>query len=298
MFRMIRGTLSAWRLLGQLKADVILLKGGYVCVPLAFAARMRGIPTVTHDSDAVPGLSNRIAARYARYHATGMPVEHYSYPQASARYTGVPVDARFVPYSTSERRFLREKFNIAPDAKVVLITGGSNGARRLNTWCVSLTSRLLRKYPDLHIIHILGATNADQKAHVDPSVAERLTYLLFTDELFHYSALADVIVTRAGATTMTEFAAQSKACVVVPHPNLSGGHQLKNAQVYTKHNAALVVQESQLRDSEKPLEAALVELLDDRTKRHDLGSQLHAMAPKGQPARTLAKLVIQAGSGH
>lgn len=291
--RLVRGFVQANRLMKHIKPDAALMKGGYVCVPVSLAARRNNVPIITHDSDALPGLSNRFAAQYSRYHATAMPAKYYSYPSSSVRVVGLPVDATFRPYTQSEQRFLKEKYNIPAASKVLLITGGSNGAQRLNEWCIKVLPDLLGSRPNLHVVHIYGAGNEHQYDTFDKKYMKRITRLGFTDELFHYSAIADVIITRAGATTLAEFAAQAKACIVVPNPDLTGGHQLKNAQVYKDLGSVVVVTENQLRQSEQALQEAVQDLLDDAAKRQKLGAHLHRTLPKKPAAKALAELLVE-----
>lgn len=297
LLRLLSGTLQSIILLRRLKADAALLKGGYVCVPVSIGAKLAKTPTITHDSDALPGLSNRFAARFARFHATAMPAKYYSYPKESIRAVGLPVDPRYQAPSKADRQGLVDKFGINKHAQIVLIIGGSNGARRLNSWCVSMFPELLELYPELHIIHLFGKNNEDQFGQLSPADLKRITLIDFTDELYNYSAIADVVITRAGATTIAEFAAQSKACILVPNPNLSGGHQLKNAAVYEDEQSVLVVQEKELGQSSKQLVSKTKILLDDTALRAKLANSLHKTLPHKPAAKALAELLTEVAKG-
>lgn len=287
LFRFIIGTVQSYFLIRRLKADALLLKGGFVCVPMAFAARLHHVPYITHDSDALPGLSNRIAARWARYHAVGMPAQYYSYPSETIRYVGVPVDSRFRAYSKAEQAILREKLGIPLDAPVLLVTGGSNGARRMNEGVIATLPALLKKYPKLYVLHQIGAGNEDQKKPL-----KRVHYFDFSHELFHMSAVADVVITRAGASAMADLGMQKKACIVVPNPFLTGGHQLHNARVYQEASAARIISEEELVDG-SILNAAVSELLDSRSLNQLLRLNLHGLLPKQPAAQALVELLIK-----
>lgn len=256
-------------------------------MPVSLAAHQHNVPYITHDSDALPGLSNRIAAKWARYHATAMPAQYYKYPKASVRVVGVPSDNRFRSYSQAEQAILREKYGIAPAAPVILVTGGSNGARRLNEAVIAMLPQLVAQYPDVHVLHQLGAGNEDQIDQLDEHTKAHTTFFDFTSELFHMSAIADVVITRAGASTVADFGTQGKACVIVPNPYLTGGHQLKNAQVYADAEAAVIVPETEL----DTLKATVTELLADPTKRALLSSNLHGLLPDKSPAAALSDLL-------
>jgi UDP-N-acetylglucosamine--N-acetylmuramyl-(pentapeptide) pyrophosphoryl-undecaprenol N-acetylglucosamine transferase len=288
-FRIMAGIVQAYFLLKKIKADAMLLKGGFVCVPVAIAGHRHNIPYITHDSDALPGLSNRFAARWARYHATAQPAQYYSYPEASVRVVGVPTDPRFRPYSPGETAILREKFGVPATALVILVTGGSNGARRLNEPIISLLPELIARYPNIYVLHQIGAGNQDQADQLPVDLQPHVQFFDFSDELFHMSAIADLIITRAGATTMADFSAQEKACIVVPNPYLTGGHQLKNAEVYADAQAAVIVQESEL--DKGALQAAVQSLLDDAEARQRIGHNLRALIPEKSAAAGLSDLL-------
>lgn len=257
------------------------------------AARAHGVPYITHDSDALPGLSNRIAARWARYHATGMPAQYYTYPSGSIRVVGVPTDIRYQAYSEAEQRILREKYDIPPKAHVILVTGGSNGARRLNEAVIKMLPRLCKTYPDLHLLHQIGAGNQDQVEQLDEDTKKHATFFDFSSELFHMSAIADVIIARAGASFIAEFAAQAKACIIVPNPYLTGGHQLKNAKVYADAKAAVIVDETKMLSDPDSLYNSVTILLNNPEKRAELSKNLHALAPNSNSAQALARLLIE-----
>ncbi len=287
VFRLGAGLIQSYFLIKRLKADSLLLKGGFVCVPVALAARAHKVPYVTHDSDALPGLSNRIAARWATYHATAMPAKYYSYPQESIRVVGVPTDSRFRPYSQAEQAILREKYAIASDAQVILITGGSNGARRLNETFLATLPKLTQNVPNLFVLHQLGAGNEDQIKLLATDTKSHTKFFDFTNELFHMSAIADIVITRAGATAMADLGIQGKACVVVPNPFLAGGHQLKNAQVYAEAEAAVIVPEGET----ETLYNAIEGLLQDPQRRAILAQNLHKLVPPKSAAISLAELL-------
>lgn len=295
-FKILAGLIQSYLLLKRLKPDAILLKGGFVCVPIALAARAHKVQYITHDSDALPGLSNRIAARWARYHATGMPAQYYAYPQATIRVVGVPTDMRYHAYSEAEQRILREKYDIGPKAQVILVTGGSNGARRLNEAVIKMLPKLIKNHPDIHVLHQIGAGNEDQLARLDEDSKKHAIFFDFSSELFHMSAISDIVIARAGASFIAEFAAQGKACIIVPNPYLTGGHQLKNAKVYADAGAAVIVNEAELQADPDSLYNSAAMLLNNPEKRELLSKNLHSLTPSENAATALAKLLIEISS--
>src|ERR1044072_5785682 len=122
---------SFW-LLGKVRPDVIFIKGGFVGVPVGLSAALRGIPYVTHDSDALPGLANRMIARWAKVHAVALPKEIYDYPPQKTVTVGVPISHQFKKLTAQEVTKERQQIGLGKAGKVLLVTGGGLGARNLN----------------------------------------------------------------------------------------------------------------------------------------------------------------------
>ncbi|MBI5906953.1 glycosyltransferase, partial [Candidatus Saccharibacteria bacterium] len=293
-FKVIAGILVSRRILKKLKPDVVFSKGGYVAVPVGIAAHWRHIPIVTHDSDATSGLANRIVGRWAIIHATGMPVENYSYPKDSVRYVGIPIDERIKPVSKAAQADFKRQLGFSADDLVLLVAGGGLGAKSLNEKLVSIAPSLFEANPKLRIIHLTGTKHeqevaANYTASLDSDLLQHVKVVGFTDEFYKYSGAADLVVTRAGATVMAEFAAQNKACIVVPSPFLAGGHQLKNAEALSRSGLAEVVA-----NDAKPgvLRTAIIDLLGSRLKRESLAKKLGGTA-HNDAAKRLAKILFE-----
>ncbi len=292
-FFVVIGTFQSYRLLKNLKPAVIFTPGGFVGVPVGIAASRRHIPFITHDLDAIPGLANRINARWAVAHAVALPPETYDYPPDKTFYVGVPVSEMYQPVTHQMQLEYRKGLKIEPDARVLCITGGGNGAERLNNAVAKIAPELLHHYPNLVILHIAGRKNeADlNKLYndlIDNQIRNRVIVKGFVDDLYRYSAAANVVVARAGATNMAEFALQHRPCIVVPNPALTGGHQLKNAQQLEKAGAIKVVSEN---DMEQQLLPSIRELFDFSAKREALGDALGKFA-KPEATKQLAELIL------
>lgn len=288
---------SFW-LLGRLKPTVVFIKGGFVGVPVGLAAALRGLPYVTHDSDALPGLANRLIAPWARVHAVALPKEVYAYTPQKTVTVGVPISHNFKRLSADEARQVRQRLHLDKAGKILLITGGGLGAKRLNDAAVTCMPELLERYPELWVVHLAGrlheATLRQQYAqYLSSDAAKRVVVKGFITNVYQYSAVADVIVTRAGGTSMAEFAAQAKPCVVVPNPLLAGGHQLKNASVLAERKAAKLVNEITLADDHRALMPALTELFDHPEKAKLLGRKLAELA-QPNASHLLAMLLLEA----
>lgn len=278
------GFFESLALLLSVRPDVVLLKGGFVGMPVGLAAALLRIPFVTHDSDAVPGLANRLVAKWARYHATGMPPAFYHYPKESMKYVGVLVSEKYVPVTTSLKRDYRKQLNIPDDAKVLMVTGGSLGAKVVNDAVKSRILELKKAIPDLYVIH---QTGQGKEYEIEDSKAWLDVQPLLKD-MHRYSGAADVIVTRAGANTLAEFGVQGKACIVVPNPLLTGGHQLVNAKELADNHAVVVVGEEELEDR---FSTEVTDLLNDTKRQKELADKL-AQLTKHNAAEELAEVLL------
>ena len=265
-------------------------KGGFVGVPVGIAAAWRHIPIVTHDSDAVPGLANRIVSRWAVLHATALPAEYYAYPSAKVLHVGVLVQRAYQPVTTEMERDCKLRLTLNPEEPLLLITGGSSGAEAINKAVSHFIATLLQNHSTLQIIHQVGKGKAGVYGNF---THERLKVLDFMKPMADYTAAADIIVTRAGANAMAEFGVQGKACIVVPSPHLTGGHQIKNAQILAEKGAAIVVNEDMLYDSQHGLFTAITSLLTNEKRRLELAATLKANTITDAAERLAAVLIEQ-----
>lgn len=296
VFYVAIGLLQSRRILKRLKPEVVFVKGGFVGVPVGLAAARLGIPYITHDSDAIPGLANRIIARKAALHAVALPEDVYSYPKSKTVSTGIPLRTEFVPVTTTLQKKYRKKIGVPEDCKLLFVIGGGLGSQRINAAVANAVPRLLVEFPNLIVVHAVGRANQDGMSErykaLSTSEQGRVQVKSYIDDVYLYSGAADVVITRAGATNLAEFALQGKACVVVPSPFLAGGHQLKNAQYLEEQGAVVVVDENELLSSGGSyLGDRVCELLLDERKRQDLQEGFSLFA-KPEAADQLARLII------
>jgi UDP-N-acetylglucosamine--N-acetylmuramyl-(pentapeptide) pyrophosphoryl-undecaprenol N-acetylglucosamine transferase len=289
------GFFQALRVLKKIKPDAVFVKGGFVGVPVGLAASRLQIPFITHDSDALPGLANRIVSRWATEHAVGMPVEFYRYPKDHTHFVGIPLTKEFTEGKVTKVS-ARQKLDIPSGATVVFFTGGGLGAQRLNDAVLALAGKLLDD-KKMYLLHQVGARNEItiaakyEQAHVDVS---RVRIGGYITNMWDYYAAADIVVTRAGATNMAECAALSKPTILVPNPFLTGGHQLKNAEHLLALNAVKVVEETHLLDeNESGLSATIFDLLAHPEEQKKLAETFHSLS-KNDAATQLAALLLQA----
>lgn len=273
-FKFTIGIIQSYFLIRRLSPDIVFTKGGYVCAPVGIACGFRRVPYITHDSDAMVSLAHRIISKKAVFHLTAMPVEFYEqYNKGKTRQVGIPVRAEYVQISENEKSKVKEELKFEKSSKILLVVGGGLGAKNINTAVISGSTELLSD-PSLVIVHITGHKLYDdviteyREQNVDD---KRVVCLPFTNKLYKYSSVADVVISRAGATNMAELSAQAKACIIVPNPVLAGGHQLKNAEVFEKSNSAIIVHENELSSL---LVRTTIGLINDKQKQKQLSANL------------------------
>jgi UDP-N-acetylglucosamine--N-acetylmuramyl-(pentapeptide) pyrophosphoryl-undecaprenol N-acetylglucosamine transferase len=272
------------------RPDVVFTKGGYVCLPVGMAARVLKIPLVIHDSDAHPGLTNRILSRWATSIGTGAPLEYYHYPKSKSKYTGIPINASFKPYTKAQQWDAKREWGINPDKPLIVVTGGGLGALRLNNTVVSVSKKLLKS---ASIILLSGVAQYDELKARLPKNNENFQLHAFTSEMPQLLGAADIVITRAGATTILELVALAKPTILVPNAALTGGHQIKNAAVYEDAKAAIVLVEDDMIDTPEMLLRAVDGLLSNPEETQAMARRFAAFA-KPDAAKDMAKMILAA----
>jgi UDP-N-acetylglucosamine--N-acetylmuramyl-(pentapeptide) pyrophosphoryl-undecaprenol N-acetylglucosamine transferase len=296
-FFVVIGTYQSWRLMRHIRPSVVFSRGGFVSVPVTIGARLRGVPYITHDSDLIPSLANRLIAPWAKLHAVAYSEELYPYPADKTVTTGIPLNKYFKPVTSELQKKYRDELGIPSKSKLVFIIGGGLGSQEVNSAVADAVPHLLEDFQDLYVIHAAGRNNqAELQSKYDGSVTDadrqRLQVHNFISDVYRYSGAADIIVTRAGATNLAEFAMQGKACIVIPSSFLAGGHQLKNAEYLAEQGAALVLGTDDLIADPNRLARCITDLLQEPAKRKKLQTEFAKLA---QPNAThqIAKLILE-----
>lgn len=269
-FRFLKGLVDAWIILRKYRPQVIFLKGGFVSVPVGFVARFQKIPYITHDSDAIPGLANRLTAKHAKYNLTALPSDLYPYNPSKTKQVGIPLLSTFKHVTDTTSDASKIELGYKKTDKIILSVGGGLGAQKINTALTASAKQILSDDPSINIIHITGkklfaGTKDLYESHINDEEMKRIKLIDFTTELYKYSEAADIVITRAGATNLAEFGVQAKTCIVVPAPHLTGGQQLHNAEVLKNKNAAIILEESSLIDLPNKVKQ-LLEMKSDEFK--------------------------------
>lgn len=273
------------------RPDVIFTKGGFVCLPVGVAAKLLKIPLVIHDSDAHPGLTNRVLAKWATKIATGAPLKFYPYPKEISQYVGIPIKHEYVPFSEEKKREIKARLGFDPKRPLVVVTGGGLGARRINDAVAKCLDDLLNL---TQVTLISGNDQYDEMRATTPEGDPRFQLHAFISEgMADMLGAADVVVTRAGATTILELAALAKPAVLIPNGYLTGGHQLKNAAAYAENGAVEVINESEIEATPQVLVDTLTSLLTNPAKLKQMSKTFHAFA-KPHAASDMAEMILSA----
>ena len=229
----LRAPLDCRRILARRAPDVVLGGGGYVAGPMVLAAATRGIPAALMEADAHLGLANRLAAPFARRVFLAFPVPGRG--GAKYRVTGRPIPARSRPAPREEARRL---FELPAEGPVLLVFGGSQGARSVNELAVSSFAAA-----GPAVLHLAGERDYEALRGRVSRVGYRL--LPYTDAFGAALAAADLVLSRAGGSVF-ELAAAGKPAVLVPYPAATGDHQTKNARHFAAGGGAVLVPEAEL----------------------------------------------------
>lgn len=223
--------------------DVVFSKGGYGSAPVVFTSWLYHIPVLIHESDAIPGLANRFGAKLAKRIALSFSSTKKYFPSRKTAVIGNPVRQELTQGSREEGR---EIFALKSDKPIILLMGGSQGAKAINEILFKLLSKLLEKY---EIIHICGQKNYEKcKERVGLPLPK--TYHLYPfleeEQLKYAYILASLIVSRASAASVFEIAALGKPSILIPLPTAASNHQRENAFEYAKSGATVVLEQANL----------------------------------------------------
>ena len=289
------------------RPDVIFLKGGFVGLPVGLVARILKIPYVIHESDTAPGLANRILMKRAKVVAMGAQFELPNFDDISEQaelerrkkqnwqWVGTPVGSEFQVVSRTQQKALKKVHGFEPDEPLVVVTGGSQGAQHINEVIREILPEMLkfcsvglvagRKYYD-DMLDLKKYESWDKA-----KLKSNFRMWNFNAAMHELMGAADLIVSRAGATTISELASLKKSVILVPFEKLPGGHQLSNAKFLKKKQAVEMISDSEMLENPEKLLAMIKKLVKNSDKRSLYAENLHKTI-KSDAALDLAKILI------
>ena len=290
---------DAWRVISQRRPEVVVGVGGFASGPVLALASLRGYPTMLLEQNALPGLTNRLLARFVRAAAVNFE-DALSYFPRTGFVAGNPVRPEFFPAQNEEANEQTSPFDSTDAASSgglaqgrVLIFGGSQGAHAINVAMVEAASRLAATGVQLAITHQTGERDLDvvRTAYDRAGLTARVEAYIF--EIDREMKAADLIVCRAGATTLAELAASGRPAILVPLPTATDDHQRKNADVLGRAGAGLVIEEREL--SGNRLADAIATLIADPARRQQMSAAVRKLARPDAAARIADRVELLGG---
>ncbi len=281
----------------EIKPDVVVVFGGYVCIPVGRAAVKLNIPLVVHEQNSIMGLANDYLSRHAR--AVALTYAHTKTAKGAISagestkmvVTGNPVRSSIFDSTRQEGRTM---LGIPDDALMLLVFGGSLGARHVNTAIAQLKSRLLA-VPNLYVVHITGPKELETvEAQLSLTEEEQKRYIVmgYQNRMGETMAATDLVVSRAGATSLAEISARCIPAILVPFPYATADHQTTNAQAYVEAGAAAMISDDRVESEE--FASMLFSLIDDEAAREAM-KEAASSFETGDAAGKLAAIVEEIG---
>ncbi len=237
-FRVLKGFSEAKKIIKEYKPDIVFSKGGFVSVPVVFAANKYHIPTIIHESDMTPGLANKLSIPKAAKVCHNFPETATYLPDDKAVLSGCPIREELL---TGDAIAGLNFCGFTPDKPVIMVIGGSLGALAVNNMVRKALPELLKKY---QVVHLCG------KGKLDESFKNTKGYIQFEyieKELKDLFAMSDMVISRAGANAICELQALKKPNILIPLPSSSSrGDQLLNAKSFEKQGFSVVLEEEKL----------------------------------------------------
>jgi UDP-N-acetylglucosamine--N-acetylmuramyl-(pentapeptide) pyrophosphoryl-undecaprenol N-acetylglucosamine transferase len=277
--------------------DVIFSKGGYASFPAVFSSRVFGIPLIIHESDAAPGAVNKWAGKFAKRIAVSFSETIKYFQEKKTALTGNPIRKEFlIPSKSGAKEFLKLEENIP----IILVIGGSQGAKKINDNFVDIVPELVKKY---QIIHQTGKNNIDE---VKDRISVLLDKSLYKHRYFSFGYLnesslkmaygaAGLVISRAGSGSIFEIAASGLASIVIPIQNSAQDHQRKNAYAYAQTGASVVIEENNF--SPNVLLSEINRLIENKEELKSMSKSAKEFA-KPDAAEKIAREIITLALEH
>ncbi|PLX93796.1 MAG: undecaprenyldiphospho-muramoylpentapeptide beta-N-acetylglucosaminyltransferase [Desulfuromonas sp.] len=274
--RLIKSITQSIKLLRGFRPDVVVGVGGYAAGPVLFAAWLLRLPTLVHEQNAWPGLTNRLLAPLARRICLSFDEARGAFPTAKTVLTGNPL-----------RLGMEECPPLDPDGMNLLVFGGSRGAKAINEALLAALPHWGTLKGQLRILHQTGEADcaAVRQGYAEAGWGEEVKVLPFIDDMAGAYAQHQLVLCRAGATTIAELTACGRPALLIPYPYAAGDHQTANASAMAQRGAALLLHQSKL-DGET-LAKLVADLLRDRTRLLDMADAARSLGHLGAAQRIL-----------
>ena len=272
-FKLLNSLMKASKIVREFRPDVVVGVGGYASGPVLFAAQRKGIPTLVQEQNSYAGLTNKILAKRAKKICVAYPDMERFFPADRISYTGNPVRKDILDLSGKREKAI-DHFSLEPEKKTLLVLGGSLGARTLNQAVLKDMEKL--DQAGYQVLWQCGKFYYNEMKEKTQEAGLSSVHLYeFIREMDLAYAAADVIVSRAGALSVSELSLVGKPVIFIPSPNVAEDHQTKNAMAYVQHDAAWLLKDS---EAVGQLENKVDQLMKDAKVSGILGKNIKNLA--------------------
>jgi UDP-N-acetylglucosamine--N-acetylmuramyl-(pentapeptide) pyrophosphoryl-undecaprenol N-acetylglucosamine transferase len=284
-FKLIASMWKARSIIKDFKPDVVVGFGGYASGPTLKVAANNDIPTVIQEQNSYAGVTNKLLAQNAKKICVAYDGMEKYFPSSKIVLTGNPIRMSFMEKVNKDAAY--NYYQMDPYKKTVLIIGGSLGAKSLNQ-AIASNYELVSNQPTIQFLWQCGKLYQDAFQHSEIAALPNVKLVTFIDRMDFAYAIADVVISRAGALSISELCLVAKPVILIPSPNVAEDHQTKNANVLVQKNAALMLKDSDA--GTMILEA--IQLLKDQNKLDALASNIKTLA-KPNAAKSIAEEILK-----
>lgn len=285
--KLIHSLLKAYLIANKYKPDAVIAFGGFASGPIAQIAAWKGIPVILQEQNSYPGITNKLLAKNAKKICVAYQGMEKYFSKEKIIFTGNPVRKDISEMDKDINSSLRH-FDLVQNKKTVLVFGGSLGARSLNEAVRHNFEKIIGKNEDVQLIWQVGKLYYDDYAKLDIADNPNVKILPFIDRMDLAYAAADLVVSRAGALTISELSLAAKATILVPSPNVAEDHQTKNAMNLVNQNAAVLVKDT---DAKLKLGDEIVEIFNDEKRILNLEQNIKKLG-KPNAVKEIAKTIF------
>lgn len=293
----LTGVVKAMGIVRGFRPDVAVGTGGYVCGPTLLAASLMGVPTLIQEQNVVPGITNRLLAKFVTRIAVGTAAAVAHFPKEKVVFTGNPIRREVMAAS---RASALAAFRFDPAKKTVLVSGGSQGAKTINRAMIGVIAHYAA-HPEVQILHVTGRGAYEDtlsrlcEAGVDLAAADNIAVRPYLYDMPQALAAADLAVFRAGALGIAELTARGVPAILVPYPYATDNHQEENARAMAEAGAARMILDKEL--TAERLLAEWTALLRDEEGLRRMGAISRSLG-RPQAAEEIAALVLAMTEGR
>lgn len=283
--KLVSSLFKAFGIIQSFKPDVVIGVGGFASGPTLQVAAMKGVPTLIQEQNSFPGITNRLLAKRVNRICVAYQGMERFFPKEKIQLTGNPVRQDIIELGNQRAAGIKY-FGLDPNKKTILLFGGSLGARALND-AMAANQDLLANHQDIQVLWQSGKLYIDEFEKSDTAKLDNVKLQPFIDRMDLAYAMADVVICRAGALTISELCLVGKPAILVPSPNVSEDHQTMNAKALSKNEAGVLVAE---KDAKTILEEAL-QILKNEPLMNDLKVNIKKLAKANATENIVAEIL-------